>query len=156
MGEPTGPARDPELTERVNTHTRSVRMLSTVMARTAVRPALVIVVLAALVAGLTAGVPGLLSALIGGAVGFASMLSTIGLMRATSAWHPVRVMGATLVGYVLKMVVLLLVMNFLAGVDGIRVYPLGGTLLAAILVCAGAQAYGFRKARVPTPRPGGP
>lgn len=154
MGEPTGPVRDPASTGRVNPHARSVRMLSTAMLRTAVWPALVTVVVAAVVAGLTAGVPSLVSALIGGTVVFVSSLSTIGLMRATSALHPVSVMGAALVGYLLKMVVLLLVMTLLGGVDGIRVYPLACTMLASILVWACAEAYAFRKARIPTLRPG--
>jgi hypothetical protein len=153
MGEASGHARD--LPKRVNPHARSVRMLSSAMLRTAVWPALATVLVAATVAGLLTGVPGLISALVGGTVVFVSALATIGLMRATSALHPVSVMGAALGGYVFKMVALLVVMTLLRGVDGIRVYPMAGTMLASILVWAGAEAYAFRTARIPTLEPGG-
>jgi ATP synthase protein I len=142
------------VSERVNLHARSVRVLSSAMLRTAVWPATATVVLAAVVAGLAVGVSGLLGAVIGGAVVFASSLWTIWLMRVTSALHPISVMAAALGGYVLKMVVLLLVMTLLQGVGGIHAYALGGTMLASILVWAGAEAHAFRRARIPTVEPG--
>lgn len=124
------------------------------MLRTAVWPASATVLVAAMVAGLVAGVSGLVSAVIGGAVVFASSLSTIWLMRATSALHPVSVMAAALGGYVLKLVVLLVVMTLLQGVGGIHVHALGATMLAAILVWAGAEAHAFRKTKMPSVEPG--
>lgn len=152
MGDATGRPRN--AAERMNPHARSVRMLSAVLLRTAVWPATATVVAAAVVAGVLAGLPGLIGAVIGGVVVFASSLSTIWLMRVTSALHPASVMAVAVGGYVLKMVVLLVVMTLLRGVGGIHVYALAGTMLATILVWAGAEAYGFRKARVPTLEPG--
>lgn len=147
-------AGDGAVASRVNPHAQSVRMLSSAMLRTAVWPASATVLIAAVVAGLVVGVSGLVGAVIGGMVVFASSLSTIGLMRATSALHPVSVMAAALGGYVLKMVVLLVVMTLLQGIGGIHVYALGATMLATILVWAGAEAHAFRRARIPTVEPG--
>jgi ATP synthase protein I len=140
--------------EQGNPHARSVRKLADAMLRTAFWPALACVILGAVVATWWVGVPGLLGSLLGGVVAFASSLATIGLMRMTSEMHPMAVMTVALGGYLGKMLLLLLVMTLLGGIQAIHVQALAFTMLATILVWAGAEVRAFQKTKIPTIVPG--
>jgi ATP synthase protein I len=141
-------------TAQQNPHAESVRRLANAMLRTAVWPSAATVVLGAVVATVWVGASGLLGAVIGGAVAFASSLATIWLMRWTSAMPLMFVMVAALGGYVGKMIVLLVVMTLLRGIDVIHTEALAFTLLATVLVWAGAEVHAFRKTKIPTIVPG--
>ncbi|GAA2778396.1 hypothetical protein [Saccharopolyspora taberi] len=138
-----------------NPHAESVQRLAAAMLRTAVLPGAVTVALGAVVATVLVGVTGLVGALIGGVVAFASSLLTIWLMRTTGGMNPMFVMVAALGGYIGKMVVLLVVMTLLGGIEAIHRESLAFTMLATILVWAGAEVVAFKKTKIPTIVPGG-
>ena len=81
-------------------------------------------------------------------------LLTIFLMRWTGGLHPMFVMAVALGGYVGKMLVLLIVMTLLGGVDALHPTSLALTMLATIMVWAGAEVVAFRKTKIPTIVPG--
>jgi ATP synthase protein I len=140
--------------ERENPHGQSVRKLANAMLSTALWPGLATVVVGTVVAAVSVGLSGMLGALIGGGIAFASSLTTIWLMRMTSGMHPMFVMVVALGGYVGKMIVLLAVMALLGGVQAIHVKALAFTMLATILVWAGAEVRAFQKTKIPTIVPG--
>lgn len=140
--------------EAANPHAATVRSLADAMLRTAVWPGAVVVLLGVLVSGSLAGLPGVFGALIGGAVAFGSSLLTIFLMRWTGGMNPMFVMVVALGGYVGKMLVLLVVMTLLGSVSGIHAHALAFTMLATIMVWAGAEVVAFRRTKVPTIVPG--
>ncbi len=137
-------------TDSGETHATFVRTMANSMLRATFWPVGLTVLFATVVATFWAGVPGLFSALIGGAVVFGSTVATIGLMRLSAGMQPLFVMATSLGGYLIKMFVLLIVLGLLRGVEGLHVMSLAATMLAAILVCAGAEMRGFQKVRVPT------
>lgn len=137
-----------------NPHAETVRRLANAMLRTALVPGAVTVVLGAVVATALVGVTGLVGALIGGVVAFASSLLTIWLMRTTGGMNPMFVMVAALGGYIGKMIVLLVVMTLLGGIEAIHRESLAFTMLATILVWAGAEVVAFKKTKIPTIVPG--
>lgn len=120
------------------------------MLRTALVPGAVTAVLGAIVATVLFGVSGLVSALIGGVVAFGSSVLTIWLMRTTGGMNPMFVMVAALGGYIGKMVVLLVVMTLLGWVEGIHRESLAFTMLATIMVWAGAEVVAFKRTKIPT------
>ncbi|MGP4020520.1 hypothetical protein [Saccharopolyspora sp. 5N708] len=146
-----GPGED---AEPVNPHAEIVRNLASAMLRTAVWPGVATVVIGAIVATVLVGVSGLVGALIGGVVAFASSLLTIWLMRTTGGLNPQFVMVAALGGYVGKMIVLLVVMTLLGGIDAIHRESLAFTMLATVMVWAGAEVVAFKRAKIPTIVPG--
>lgn len=144
----------PTAGEAENPHAASVRKLADAMLRTALWPGLITVVLGVVAATAWVGVPGLFGALVGGVVAFASSLVTIALMRWTGGMNPMFVMVAALGGYMIKMIVLLVVMTLLGGVEGIHSEALAFTMLATIMVWAGAEVLAFKKTKIPTIVPG--
>jgi|SRR5690606_6927162 len=120
------------------------------MLRTALVPGLLTVALGATAGGLLVGVDGLLGAVAGGAVGFASSLMTLFLMRWSAGLPVTVVMGVAVGGFALKMVILLVVMIALRGVDALHPMSLALTFLATVLVWAGAEAVAFRRTKIPT------
>ncbi|MDI2028709.1 hypothetical protein QFW96_08810 [Saccharopolyspora sp. TS4A08] len=140
--------------EPVNPHAEVVRRLASAMLRTAVWPGAATVVVGAIVATVLVGVPGLVGALIGGVVAFGSSLLTIWLMRFSGGMNPQFVMVVALGGYVGKMLVLLVVMTLLGGVDAIHRESLAFTMLATVMVWAGAEVVAFKRTRIPTIIPG--
>lgn len=131
-------------------HARSVLTLASAMLRTALVPGLLTVALGATAGGLLVGVDGLLGAVAGGAVGFASSLMTLFLMRWSAGLPVTVVMGVAVGGFALKMVILLVVMIALRGVDALHPMSLALTFLATVLVWAGAEAVAFRRTKIPT------
>ncbi|MGW1677757.1 hypothetical protein [Saccharopolyspora sp. NPDC002376] len=138
----------------VNPHAETVRRLASAMLRTAVWPGVATVVVAAIVATVLVGTPGLLGALVGGVVAFGSSLLTIWLMRFTGGMNPHFVMVAALGGYVGKMLVLLVVMTLLGGVEAFHRESLAFTMLATVMVWAGAEVVAFKRTKIPTIVPG--
>ncbi len=133
-----------------NPHAESVRKLANAMLRTAIWPGLITVALAAAVATAVAGTAGLFGALVGGAVAFGSSLLTIVMMRQSADLPVMMVMSVALGGYVFKILALLIVMILLRGVDGLHVMSLALTVLAPVLVWAGAELVAFKKTKIPT------
>lgn len=152
MSEPT-PER-PAGGAAENPHAATVRTLADAMLRTAVWPGAVVVLLGVLVSGSLVGLPGVFGALVGGAVAVGSSLLTIFLMRWTGGMNPMFVMAVALGGYIGKMLVLLIVMTLLGSVSGIHAHALAFTMLATIMVWAGAEVAAFRRTKVPTIIPG--
>ncbi|GAB2744894.1 hypothetical protein GCM10027174_18370 [Salinifilum aidingensis] len=143
-GEPdaTAPQRNP--------HADSVLRLASAMLRTAWLPALATVVLGALASFALVGWTGSVSALLGGVVAFGSSLLTLWLMRFSAGMNPAFVMALCLGGYIGKMLVLLVVMTLLGAVGFVQREALAFTMLATILVWAGAEIVAFRKTPIPT------
>lgn len=156
MSEPTtSPETADTPDEAENPHARSVRKIADAMLRTAIWPAVATVVVGTLISTIWVGVPGLAGGLVGGAVGFASSLATIWMMRVTAASHPMFAMVVALAGYVGKMLVLLILMTALGGVEVLHREALALTMLATILVWAGAEVRAFQKTKIPTVVPAG-
>lgn len=150
MSEASEPASTAEQAAPVNPHAEVVRRLATEMLRTAVWPGLATVVIGAIVATVLIGVTGLVGALIGGVVAFGSSLLTIWLMRFSGGMNPQFVMVIALGGYVGKMLVLLVVMTLLGGIDAIHRESMAFTMLATVMVWAGAEVVAFKRAKIPT------
>ncbi|MGW3469723.1 hypothetical protein ACWDKQ_14930 [Saccharopolyspora sp. NPDC000995] len=148
------PAEAPELAKSENPHAEIVRRLASAMLRTAVWPGVATVAVGAIVATVLVGLPGLIGALVGGVVAFASSLLTIWLMRFTGGMNPHFVMVAALGGYIGKMIVLLVVMTLLGGIDVIHRESLAFTMLATVMVWAGAEVVAFKRTKIPTIVPG--
>lgn len=141
--------------EEPNPHAESVLKLAAAMSRATWWSVTPTVLVGMLVAGLLLGVPGVLGALVGGAVAGLSSLATLVLMRKTAALNPYFVMAAALGGFAGKMIILLVVMTLLRDVDGLDPKALAFTMLAAILVAAAAEMVAFRRTKIPTIIPAG-
>ncbi|GAB2665581.1 hypothetical protein GCM10027271_25800 [Saccharopolyspora gloriosae] len=133
-----------------NPHAATVRKLADAMLRTALWPGVATVLLGIVVSAVLVGATGAFGAVVGGAVAFGSSLLTIFLMRWTGGLHPMFVMAVALGGYVGKMLVLLIVMTLLGGVEAIHPMALALTMLATIMVWAGAEVVAFRNTKIPT------
>lgn len=140
----------PTTVESANPHAAVVRKLADAMLRTAVWPGVATVVLGALLAAMWVGVPGFFGALVGGIAMSASSLLTIVLMRWTGGMDPMFVMAASLGGYFVKTGVLMMVMTMLGGVEALHTESLAFTMLATIMVWAGAEVAAFRRTKLPT------
>lgn len=139
-----------EQSEKTNPHAQQVLKLADAMLRTALWPAIAVVVVGAVVATVLVGTEGLLGALVGGVVAFASSLATLFMMRKSSAMEPMAVMAVALIGYVFKIVVIFGVMTLLRGVDALHTLSLALTMMAVILVWAGAEMVAFKRTKIPT------
>ncbi|MFF5987911.1 hypothetical protein [Prauserella flavalba] len=135
---------------RNNKHAEQVTKLADAMLRTALWPAVGIVVIGAVVGLVWVGTAGLFGAFVGGAVAFASSLATLFMMRKSAAMDPMAVMAVALGGYVFKMLVIFGVMTLLRGVDALHTLSLAITMMAVILVWAGAEMVAFKRTKVPT------
>ncbi|PXY26758.1 hypothetical protein BAY59_19150 [Prauserella coralliicola] len=139
-----------EQAETRNKHAEQVTKLADAMLRTALWPAVGIVVIGAVVGLVWIGTAGLFGALVGGAVAFASSLATLFMMRKSAAMDPMAVMAVALGGYVFKMLVIFGVMTLLRGVDALHTLSLAITMMAVILVWAGAEMVAFKRTKVAT------
>ncbi|HKS43713.1 MAG TPA: hypothetical protein VJT49_01105 [Amycolatopsis sp.] len=138
------------MTKTENPHTEAMLKLADAMFRGALWPAVGAAALGVVVSAVLAGLPGLFGALAGGAIGFASCLATLWMMRKTAAMHPMAVMAVALGGYIVKLLVLLGVLTALRGVDALQPKALALTMLAVILASAAAEAVAFRRTKIPT------
>lgn len=136
--------------EQPESQAGSVRILATAILRTALLPTVAVVVAGVVLAVLLVGSPGLWGALIGGAIALASSLLTV-LMMKQSADLPVQVvMAIAMGGYVFKILALMIVAVLLKDVAWLHRLSLALTLLAAVLVWAGAEIVAFRRTKIPT------
>ncbi|GLZ39117.1 hypothetical protein [Actinokineospora sp. NBRC 105648] len=148
----SGAAPSEEMRSRpeADPHTQALLTLARAMFRYALWPSLATLVLGAVVFGVLKGTPGVFGALVGGALACFSSLLTLALMRKTANQGPHIAMAASLGGFVGKLLVLLLVMTALRGVDALDPKSLGITMIAVVLVAAGAEALAFRRTKLLT------
>jgi ATP synthase protein I len=139
-----------EMNEKRNPHAESVLKLADAMKKTALWPGVATAVIGAVVATVLVGWAGLFGALIGGVIAFGSSLATLWMMRKSSGMEPMAVMAVALGGYIFKLLVLLGVMTALGGVDALHRESLAFTMLAVILVWAGAELIAFKRTKIPT------
>jgi ATP synthase protein I len=139
-----------EMNEKRNPHAESVLKLADAMKKTALWPGVATAVIGAVVATVLVGWSGLFGALIGGVIAFGSSLATLWMMRKSSGMEPMAVMAVALGGYIFKLLVLLGVMTALGGVDALHRESLAFTMLAVILVWAGAELIAFKRTKIPT------
>ncbi|SFO93443.1 hypothetical protein SAMN05421810_101443 [Amycolatopsis arida] len=139
-----------EKAEARNPHAESVLALARAMLRDTLVAGGVTVAVAAVVATVWVGVSGLLGAVVGGAVAMGSALATVLMMRKTADLPPMFVMVVALGGYVGKIIVLFGVMAALRHVDALHTMALAVTMLAVILVAAGAELRAFKRTKIPT------
>jgi hypothetical protein len=137
-------------TEQENPHAQSVLKLADAMLRATLIFGLGTLVVAVAAFTILYGMPGLLGALVGGAVAFASSLATIGVMRFCASLDPMMVMAIVLGSYVMKVLVLLGLMTLLRGVPALHPYALAITMLAAFIVAAGGEMRAFKRTKIPT------
>lgn len=142
-------------TPEIDPHARALRTLAEAMFRYALWPSIATVVVGVVIFGILKGTPGALGALVGGALACASSLLTLFLMRKSAAHGPHIGMAASLGGFVAKLFILLLVMTALRDVDALHRISLGLTMVAVVLVAAGAEALAFRRTKLPTIIPAG-
>lgn len=141
--------------EKPNPHAQSVLKLADAMLRYALWPSVATAVVAVLVSMLLVGTDGLFSALIGVAVALVSSLATLALMRKTAALHPMMVMAVAMGGLVGKLLILLGIAVALGSMSWLHREALALSMLAVVLVWAGAEAMAFRKTKIPTIIPSG-
>lgn len=141
--------------DAANPHAQSVLTLARAIVRTAVVPVLLTVGVGAALGAVLVGTAGLYGALVGGGVALASSMATILMMRWSAGFPPMFVMVVALGGFALKLVVLLGVMMALRGVDALHPMSLALTFLAAVLMWVAAEAFAFRRTKIPTVIVGG-
>lgn len=134
----------------VTTHAESVRALAAAMLRVGVWFGALAGLGALLVAAAFAGWPGLLGAGLGVAVGFASALFTIGLMRLSAPLPVEAVFGAVLGGYVVKIGLLLAVAAPLREIGQLDRLAFALSVLAVVVAWAVAEVVAFRRTPIPT------
>lgn len=137
-------------TEPENPHGAVIRNLADTMLRTALPATAVTIVVAAVVATVLNGTAGLWGALVGGVVALASSLATFVMMKQSADLPVMFVMAVALGGYVFKILALLVVMMLLREVDAFHTLSLALTVLAAVMVWAGAEVVAFKRTKIPT------
>lgn len=138
-----------------NPHTEALLTLAGAMFRYSIWPSLAVGVVGVVVFWLVNGMPGALGAGIGAALAIASSLLTLFLMRKSANAGPHMGMAASLGGFVLKLLLLLLIMAALKNVEALHRESLGITMIAVVIVAAGAEALAFRRTKLPTIIPAG-
>ncbi|MGM1061784.1 hypothetical protein [Saccharothrix sp. Mg75] len=137
------------------THEVVVRRLAGEMFRGAVWAALGTVAVCAVVATVVAGVPGLVAALIGGAVALLSSVATLVVMRKTASLPVQFIMVAALGGFLGKLIVLIVVMVLLRQFPVLHTNSLALTMAATIVVATFMEARASKRSRsqmvIPTP-----
>jgi hypothetical protein len=139
-----------EMTDLPKTHGDSVRKLAAAMLRYQIRIVLPVLVVAVIVFTVLYGTAGLLGAAIGLVVACLSSVFTLWLMRLSADHGPWAGMAAALGGFSGKMIILLIVFILLRDVTALHKESLAFTMLAGVLVAAGADIVAFRKTKIPT------
>jgi len=139
-----------ETAAEVNPHAQSVLTLAAAMLKATLVVGLGTIAVAVVVSTIWVGIPGMLGALVGGAVAFGSAMATIWMMRFCAAMDPMFVMAVVLGSYVVKVLILLGVMTALKGVEVLHPMALGLTMLAAVILTAAAEVRAFRRTKIPT------
>ncbi|NUT46173.1 MAG: hypothetical protein HOV94_02465 [Saccharothrix sp.] len=137
------------------THEAVVRRLAGEMYRSALWAALATVVAGAILWTVLAGVPGLVAALIGGAIACLSSAATLLLMHRTAAMPLQVIMVAALGGFMGKLIVLLGVMVVLRKFPVLHTNALALTMAATIVVATVMEVRASKRSRsqvvIPTP-----
>lgn len=139
-----------EIQELPKTHGDSIRKLAAAMLRYQVRIMLPVLVAGVILFTVLYGTAGLLGSAIGLVVACLSSLFTLWLMRLSADHGPWAGMAAALGGFTGKMIILLIVFTLLRDVSALHKESLAFTLLAGVLVAAGADVLAFRRTKVPT------
>ncbi|WP_229787567.1 hypothetical protein [Actinokineospora fastidiosa] len=129
--------------------------LAAAMFRYSIWPSLGVGVVGVVVFGLINGMPGVLGAAIGAALAIGSSMLTLFLMRKSAGAGPHIGMAASLGGFILKLLLLLLIMAALKDVEALHRESLGITMVAVVVVAAAADAMAFRATKLPTIIPAG-
>ncbi|GAA4417197.1 hypothetical protein GCM10023148_15030 [Actinokineospora soli] len=138
-----------------NPHTEALLTLASAMFRYAIWPSIAVGALGVVLFGLVNGAPGAVGAAIGAVLAIASSMLTLFLMRKSANAGPHIAMAASLGGFVLKLLLLLIIMMALKNVDALHRESLGITMIAVVLVAAAAEAIAFRRTKLPTIIPAG-
>jgi ATP synthase protein I len=133
-----------------DTHAGAVVRLADAMLRFQVRIVLPVLAVAIAVFTVVFGAAGLLGALVGAVICCASSAFTLWLMRLSAPHGPYAGMAAALGGFAGKMIILLITFMLLGGVTALHPKALAFTMLAGVLVAAGADVVAFRKTKIPT------
>ncbi|MFI9010177.1 hypothetical protein ACIGNX_23390 [Actinosynnema sp. NPDC053489] len=143
----------PEKTEW--THEAVVRRLAGEMYRGALWAALATVAAGAILWTVLAGVPGLVAALIGGAIACLSSAATLLLMHRTAAMPLQVIMVAAFAGFMGKLILLFAVMLVLRKFPVLHTNALALTMAATILVATALEVRASKRSRsqivIPTP-----
>ncbi|MCE6997910.1 hypothetical protein LZG04_24370 [Saccharothrix sp. S26] len=137
------------------THEAVVRRLAGEMYRSALWAALGTVAAGAVLWTVLAGVPGLVAALIGGAIACLSSAGTLLLMHRTAAMPLQVIMVAAFAGFLGKLILLFAVMLLLRKFPVLHTNALALTMAATILVATAMEVRASRRSRsqivIPTP-----
>ncbi|MFD1149569.1 hypothetical protein [Saccharothrix hoggarensis] len=137
------------------THEAVVRRLAGEMFRGAMWAALGTVAVGAVLWTVLAGVPGLVAALIGGALACLSSVGTLVVMRKTAALPLQVIMVAALAGFMGKLILLIVVMVLLRQFPVLHTNALALTMAATIVVATFMEVRASKRSRsqmvVPTP-----
>ncbi|MFD7653651.1 hypothetical protein ACFV4N_06695 [Actinosynnema sp. NPDC059797] len=137
------------------THEKVVRRLAGEMFRGALWAALGTVAVAAVLWTALSGVPGLVSALIGGALACLSSVATLLVMRKTAALPLQFIMIAAFAGFLGKLLLLIAVMLLVRRFPALDDNALALTMVATIVVATFMEVRASKRSRsqmvVPTP-----
>jgi F0F1-type ATP synthase assembly protein I len=137
------------------THEKVVQRLAGEMFRGALWATLATVAVAAVVWTVVGGVPGLVSALIGGAVACLSSVATLVVMRKTAALPLQFIMVAAFAGFLGKLILLVVVMLVVRRFPELHDNALALTMAATIVVATFMEVRASKRSRsqmvIPTP-----
>lgn len=137
------------------THEAVVRRLAGEMYRSALWATLATVVVCVVLWTVLAGVPGLVAALIGGAIACLSSAGTLLLMHRTAAMPLQVIMVAALGGFMAKLILLLGVMVLIRQFPVVHTNALALTMAATIVVASFMEVRASKRSRsqiiIPTP-----
>ncbi|SDX68197.1 hypothetical protein SAMN05421504_103465 [Amycolatopsis xylanica] len=137
-------------TEQPNPHAEAMLKLASAMLKATLIVVPPVAVIAVVVSLLVADQPGLIGSGIGVVLGFASSMTTLGMMRFSANLPPMFVMVVALGGYVLKLMVLFGVSFALRGIDGLSANAFAFSMLAVVVVAAAAEVRAFKTTKIPT------
>ncbi|MEU4803717.1 hypothetical protein [Actinosynnema sp. NPDC023587] len=129
------------------THEKVVQRLAGEMFRGLIWAALATVAVGAVVWTVLAGVPGLVAALIGGALAIACSLLTLWLMHRTAALPVQFIMMAALGGFLGKLILLVIAMIVLRKFPVLHTNALALTMAATIVVATFMEARASKRSR---------
>lgn len=137
------------------THEAVVRRLAGEMYRSALWATLATMAAAVILWTVLAGVPGLVAALIGGAIACLSSAGTLLLMHRTAAMPLQVIMVAALAGFMAKLILLVVVMLVVRQLPALHTNALALTMAATILVASFMEVRASKRSRsqivIPTP-----
>jgi ATP synthase protein I len=131
-------------------HAAMVRKLADAMLRGAIWWGVGVAAIGMIFFGIVYGLPGVLGALVGGAVAVTSGILTLLLMRSTSRVPVQMIMGIALLGFIGKTALMLVVMLSLKNVALLHPKALAYTMLVTLVVWTAAETRAYAKQKLPT------